>query len=628
MVDYIESNCSLLPDVSKNLSKSMPQDQKKRYHFRFWSLLFPLIVSAQRIKGNTSQVPQNGFEVFTAGDADEKAPYFQRSRSNNDTYWAHNPPAMVLWTYVPHYDPNNDTVNLGGSMARLGEIISPASQVIRWISPIESLTECMGQSNSGGDICIPVFYCLRSTELGLSSDNTSQDHQFSQCLEQRFNIVQDEDEPSWQCLMSFGPPRNVHESDSCLDQIYDLTAENWRNLSSANTAWDLDTNLQIALAGGVDGEGMYWEGRRSSETLAETIGRQFWGQPGVTCSIDFPCQAPTNCSKVGSFTAIGMGKSNQPAKLAWVFLVSSAFTNINQQLVNQYNELKNALGNLALDGFTIDDFQETSSQSISLGGLTGLTGVFTILGGFIPTGGPATEATGTIASGAATFLSSSISSGDLSEATKSFSETVSSYCAELRSGLEDLIAKLFAGDQIPGPGPGSFNITDMMKNGTWVDPKVLTGVSDMPGKIRTEILARSVDSLWKVPTSNKVWVIFNDLQDDTNHTKCETGASILSLKDGRPIAVEMVKRRRVGLSEQMCLLLRLFRWTTRAHFLISSGIVFRLLTSFFHVQMIWAHKTPNIVLTGECITPTTLSSTQVEEAALGGLKEPISSKVK
>ncbi|KAL8783491.1 MAG: hypothetical protein Q9213_004587 [Squamulea squamosa] len=140
--------------------------------------------------------------------------------------------------------------------------------------------------------------------------------------------------------------------------------------------------------------------------------------------------------------------------------------------------------------------EESMTQSL------GLSGIFTILCGFVPVVGPAIETAGTIASGVGTFLATAAATNDPQEAQKLFSQKVLVYYRSLLSGMDDLIASLFAGEQIPKPGPESFNITDMMKNGTWVNPtNTLTRVSDLNRKVRTEILARSTDSLWKTPTN-------------------------------------------------------------------------------------------------------------------------------
>ena len=83
------------------------------------------------------------------------------------------------------------------------------------------------------------------------------------------------------------------------------------------------------------------------------------------------------------------------------------------------------------------------------------------------------------------------------------------------------VTRLFEGNQIPRDGSGSFNITDMLNNDNWINPDVLTPVSDLNAKIRLEILSRSIDALWKVWPYNKMWVLFTDLQNDTDTAACE-----------------------------------------------------------------------------------------------------------
>ncbi|KAI4142426.1 MAG: hypothetical protein L6R39_004942 [Caloplaca ligustica] len=211
--------------------------------------------------------------------------------------------------------------------------------------------------------------------------------------------------------------------------------------------------------------------------------------------------------------------------LPWVFLASSALKNINQQLINQYNELKGAIESLALDTFSIDEFFPTKSQDFDLqNSLAGLSGIFSILGGFVPVPGvgAAISAAGTIASGVGTFLANSAAAtSDPLEAQKLFSDKVLTYYRATLSGLDDAVTKLFAGEPIPAPGPESFNITDMTQHGAWVDPNAGANVSDLNTKIRLEILSRSIDSLWKTPPYNKMWVLFTDLQD-VDGTKCNS----------------------------------------------------------------------------------------------------------
>ena len=89
--------------------------------------------------------------------------------------------------------------------------------------------------------------------------------------------------------------------------------------------------------------------------------------------------------------------------------------------------------------------------------------------------------------------------------------------------MDEAVTMLFEGKSIPPVGPNSFNITDMMKDGAWVNINSLTIVSQLNQKIRIETLARSIDSLWKTYPTNKMWVLFVDLQDDKNFTQCTQG---------------------------------------------------------------------------------------------------------
>ncbi|KAL8964018.1 MAG: hypothetical protein Q9183_004770, partial [Haloplaca sp. 2 TL-2023] len=288
--------------------------------------------------------------------------------------------------------------------------------------------------------------------------------------------------------------------------------------------------MSLQPGGGVSEDGYYWRGPSDGDgdgdvpTLAETFGRQFWNV-NLKCTLANPCQHALDCESVGSYTA-NFGQPSAPGPSQWVYMATAAFVNINQQLRNQYNELKDAIESLALDTFSIDDFFPAKTEDFSLfDSLTGLSGIFSILGGFVPVAGPFIGAAGTIASGVGTFLQNSAasSSSDPLEAQKIFSQKVLTFYRASLSAMDDLVAKLFAGEPIPAPGPGSFTLLDMMKDGAWVNPNTLTNVSDLNQKIRREILSRSIDSLWKSRTKEqtiKMWVLFTDLSNDSESKEC------------------------------------------------------------------------------------------------------------
>lgn len=97
--------------------------------------------------------------------------------------------------------------------------------------------------------------------------------------------------------------------------------------------------------------------------------------------------------------------------------------------------------------------------------------------------------------------------------------------------MDDLVTKLFIRDSIPDTCLGSFTLLDMMKGGAWVDQNTLTKVSNFNEKIRREVLARSINSLWKSRTADqtiKMWVLFTDLSEDPNSSECVESKSMHS----------------------------------------------------------------------------------------------------
>ncbi|KAL9621849.1 MAG: hypothetical protein Q9204_008080, partial [Flavoplaca sp. TL-2023a] len=365
-----------------------------------------------------------------------------------------------------------------------------------------------GNVSLNSDVCAPRFYCLMDTML----DGPTFDY-YKTCLG-RFNITREQEDLSkWACEVEVRP---YTLAPNCAAESWDLNKANWNKFTT-------DKQLEIALQGGVDDTGLYWEGSNGT-TLAENFGRQFWNV-NLRCTLANPCQHALDCSSVGSFTA-NLG-SSIPYPSHWVYFATAAFVNINQQLRNQHSELKDAIQSLALDSFTIDEFFPTKSQDFDLSNsLTGLSGIFSILGGFVPVAGPFISAAGDIASGVGTFLENSVAaaaSDDPLAAQSIFSEKVLFFYNASLTAMDNLVSKLFVGEPIPVSGPGSFTLLDMMKGGNWVNPNTLTNVSSLIEKIRREILARSIDSLWKSRTEEKpikMWVLFTDLSNDPNSTEC------------------------------------------------------------------------------------------------------------
>lgn len=505
-------------------------------------LLLPLVSSAAFSCNNI--VPNPGYDLFSKNeDRRGHNEGFYRSEFINTTNTFRT---TLIWTHTPGKPqctgdldncPNTSlTTTLNSlynwfvvgdsaitltpcSYSALGDGSSTASA---------RTTRCGDNQCTVDDVCTPFYYCLLQEALPPINGITPRGPTFYACLSEKFNITSNQVESStWRCWISLSsdldPDPNGHvigRLSPCDSEIFDLTESNWATRK-------VDENLQIAVHGGVDSQGLYWEGRRKSEKLAETVGRQFWGLRGVKCTLDSPCQEPLDCKTIGSFTAVALGKRGKIMQQPWVFLASSALMNINQQLLNQYNELKDAIESLALDTFSIDEFFPKKGQDFGLqNGLAGLSVIFSILGGFIPVAGPAISAAGTIASGVGSFLSNSVSaSTDPLEAQRNFASKVLVFYRAFLSAIDEAVTKLFEGESIPDNNPGSFNLTDMMKNGAWVNPNSVTKVSNLNKKIKIEILSRSIDALWKTYPSNKMWVLFTDLGDGIDTTKCQADTS-------------------------------------------------------------------------------------------------------
>ncbi|KAI4271394.1 MAG: hypothetical protein LQ337_006033, partial [Flavoplaca oasis] len=470
--------------------------------------------------GLEDPTPGNSTLIYFGPDSDLKGPTV--SEPTLLLYWNHNPQPEETRT-TPGWQTGNaediifflqKNLQLSNSGMVMGEFIPLL---------VEGLKCFPGTPFSSREICLPRFYCLVDSILYLQylsggdlSARPSPQQTFSDCLADKFNITSEQETVStWGCMIELKDQTRVR---NCASEYWDLTQDWWMRLET-------DEQLQIAFQGGVDSQGLYWKGRSENATLSESFGRQFWNV-NLKCTLSNPCQHALDCTSVGSFTANPTGTWSKPFQSQWVYLATAAFVNINQQLRNQYTELGDAIESLALDTFSIDEFFPTKSQDFDLSNsLAGLSGIFSILGGFVPVAGPFISAAGTIASGVGTFLENSVAadSDDPLAAQRIFSEKVLFfYRASLRA-MDDLVSKLFAGEPIPGPGPGSFTLLDMMKDGAWVNPNTLTNVSNLNEKIRREILARSIDSLWKSRTEEqtiKMWVLFTDLSNDLNSTEC------------------------------------------------------------------------------------------------------------
>lgn len=440
---------------------------------------------------------------------------------------------LLLWSHVPAGPPSlifNSTLdNLESGLLGLRLWMAFSGSVIT-LTPEASLPAyCAGASCSSKEICEPHFYCVM--KLGITSLYINRnelfaavvDEEFRACLAERYNFNPVTIDPSiWACSISLTsteydiPELAPDQTAPCDGPQYDFTSDNWK-------AHKVEKNLKIALEDGVDEYGVFWEARRGQEPIATTIGRQFWNKKSEQCSIKNPCEEQDiDCHNIGSFTGLALSSLGRPMKLPWVVLVSAAVKNLNLQLVNIYNQVLNAIQSLALDAFSTEDFSPAKNPNTDIkNNLAGLGSIFTILGGIVPVAGPTLDLVGAITSGVGSFIANAAPPDEFA-AQRTFAKNVLTYYEGLRDGLEKFTTQLFAGAQISGPVT-SFNLFDLMRDGVWVSPDALTDVSQLNRDIRTEVTARSIDAIWKTKTSNKMWVLFTDLQDDEKHTKCLQG---------------------------------------------------------------------------------------------------------
>ena len=275
--------------------------------------------------------------------------------------------------------------------------------------------------------------------------------------------------------------------------------------------------------GGVYTFGMTWDDLNGTE-LAFSLAKKMIPHNGLlNCSLKNPCQPPPSCEMVGPRFTLGRPR----LKSLWAYLVLWAIRNINQEVKNQYDALQGSAIDSTLETFNVDDyFPKPDKKFPLLNSLTGLGTVFAAVSGFLgPLAGVA-GAVGAIAPAVGTAFERSFQMNvDRSNplvAQKTFAPKVRKIYDLFTDSLENITADLFAGREIAGRRL----LPEMMRDGAWVDPNPLTDLADAQQQIFFEIFSRSIDQLWKAPTSNKMWVLYVDLQEEANSTrKCDDDRS-------------------------------------------------------------------------------------------------------
>ena len=303
----------------------------------------------------------------------------------------------LLWSHVPRAVP--DSQGLGNVLATLYDLFTKNGALALADFPTTSLASYLTS-----DGCNNIFTCSYAAFASYGSQPL--DFAFQVCWAAHGHNPSDLKENTWQCTFVLNKieENTLSGSDflgACSSSTFVLSRANWIGRG-------VDYDLQRSLHGGADSAGFIFEAQRAGETFSQTLGRQLLNNPNYQCSLKQPCLPTLDCTQIGSWTAISLGHPNLVLPLPWAFLAMGAFRNINQQLLNQYNELKDAIESLALDTFSIDDFLPHNGLNPDLlKGLAGLSGAFSILGGLVPFAGAAAATAGAIVSTTSSFLSNS-----------------------------------------------------------------------------------------------------------------------------------------------------------------------------------------------------------------------------
>ena len=336
-------------------------------------------------------------------------------------------------------------------------------------------------------------------------------------LECPFQVVNRTDAATWLPAWSGYP---YYGSVDCTSDVWELTPTNW-NL------YFTDRNLITFIEGGFDTIGLLWPGLHGEQRFSEALGLQLLGYGTFFCTLETPCSVPLYCSDIGARSSIGASK--EIVRTPWGYFALASLEHINQQISGLYQALQGASFRSSLTVWRIDDFYPVASKDIGLLDLlTGFGTIFAVSGGFAPAYiAPGLSSIGAILPMIGTYFDRHVAQTTPLKPQKEFVPYLEAVYALFLSALQEIGAVLFKGGSIEGI-EGSFNITDMMKEGAWVDPRTVEPLPDLEERLRVEILSRSINNFWMKPsnaTDNKMWLAFNYLNDDAAHSLCLSDAT-------------------------------------------------------------------------------------------------------
>ena len=240
------------------------------------------------------------------------------------------------------------------------------------------------------------------------------------------------------------------------------------------------------------------------------------GKNAFDCSLRMPCLPATdlNCSAIGLRQG---GKTKNLVQCRWGFFALTALENLSQRLSAGFAAIEAIDLGAALGAFKIDDFTPKSGWKMpNLDFLKGLGSLFLTAMGLATSQNGRDNRNNLSFQEVATFYGQSLASPSAEEVSQGdLASEVADYLNDMVKRLEPLVTSIFSGQLMNGK-----SLLDIIAKGDWADSTKISTIPDVANQIRIEIISRAVNELWKIGTSNKRWVLFVDLQDDDQTSKC------------------------------------------------------------------------------------------------------------
>lgn len=247
--------------------------------------------------------------------------------------------------------------------------------------------------------------------------------------------------------------------------------------------------------------GLWWPNKRLP--FATALGQQALGDQSFQCSLASPCSPTLTCGGVGARSS-SMNQRTHPS--TWAYLALVSLKNINSQLSNEYIGVKGSAILASLKTISIQEFFPQPKSGIDIGDIiSAFAGAFAMFSGIAPgisQGASAVAAVGGFLAATANPPTQRVIPQEI------FADSIEAVYQAMISGLDYITDTLFTGGSI-----GNLNIVDMMAKGAWVENAALQRVSNIEEAFRVELISRSIDRLWKTPTSNKMFVLFVQTPD-------------------------------------------------------------------------------------------------------------------